>query len=542
MPALTVSEPGRYARFKIVLDDPALNPGLGFGDYAVALAEMTLYSRAEFAVGIFGGWGSGKTTLMQAVCNRLADDDHVVTVWFNAWRYEKDPHLIIPLLAVLRDALQAKAETRTAPWARKAAINVGCAGRALLAGLKLSVDAIPGFKIDFEPGKAIEAGSKRDSNGPVSFYHAGFTLLRKAIADISEKGARRVVIFVDDLDRCLPTSALEMLESMKLLFGVEGCVFVVALDEEIVEAAVALKYGATAEVSGAEYIKKIFQVPFTLPRTGISQLPDYLDLIETTAGFGEAQLADFRDHVRPHFGYLADEGAINPREIKLLINTYVLQLKVLWSRLGDDLDPDVVLALLCMNFRLDWRPYHDQLTAQPQVVQLILQNAVRSPGASGEVRLPGAGQPIPPSLLRYLGNAAWPLLRVTDLRPYLTVVESTWSADPWIPQVWAIALRLRQSADEMMSGAAPRADLELLVRDAQDLRDFIARRKEPVASLRGVHRDLEETATQIVASLTESASSPDAQIERLRTRLTAMFDRLDAGLRDYQRYAHADQE
>jgi hypothetical protein len=539
-PALAAAEPGGYAGFKVIPDDPALNPGLGFGAYAAALAEMTLYSRAEFAVGVFGGWGSGKTTLMRAVCERLADDDRVVTVWFNAWRYEKDPHLIIPLLAVLQDELREKAKARTAPWARDAAVTVGRAGRALLAGLTLSVDAIPGFKIDFEPDKVIEKISKSDAEGPVSFYHAGFALLRKAIADISGKGARRVVIFVDDLDRCLPASALEMLESMKLLFGVEGCVFVVALDEEIVEKAVAVKYGAAAEVSGAEYIKKIFQVPFTLPEAGIGQLPGYLDLIEAAAGFGEAQLADFRDHVRPHFKYLADEGAFNPREIKLLINTYVLQVKVLWPRLGDGLNPDIVLALLCMNFRLDWRSHHNQLTAEPQLVQPVLRDAVGSPDADGEVWLPGAAQPIPPSLLRYLRGAAWPLLGATDLRPYLAAGASTWSANPWIPNARVMAFRLRRSADEVLSGATPRKGLRSLVRDAQDLRDFIAKRGEQAGSLRGIRRNLEEAAAQIVASLTESASSPDAEVEFLRTRLTAMFDRLDAGLRDYQRYANAD--
>ena len=213
---------------------------------------------------------------------------------------------------------------------------------------------------------------------------------------------------------------------------------------------------------------------------------------------------------------------------------------MLGPRLGDDLDPDVVLALLCMNFRPDWRSYHDQLAAEPQLVQPVLREAVRSPGACGEVWLAGAAQPVPPSLLRYLGDAAWPLLLVTDLRPYLTAAESTWSADPWIPQARTMALRLRRSADEVTSRSAPPEGLELLVRDAQDLRDFIARRKEPAGSLRGIRRDLEETATRIVTSLMESASSPSTEVELLRTRLTAMFDRLDAGLRDYQRYANAD--
>ena len=103
-----------------------------------------------------------------------------------------------------------------------------------------------------------------------------------------------------------------------------------------------------------------------------------------------------------------------------------------------------------------------------------------------------------------------------------------------------MALRLRRYADEVTSRSAPPEGLELLVRDAQDLRDFIARRKEPAGSLRGIRRDLEETATRIVTSLMESASSPSTEVELLRTRLTAMFDRLDAGLRDYQRYANAD--
>lgn len=513
----------------MVLDDPAPVPALGFGDYAVSIAELITRSRAEFAVGIFGSWGSGKTTLMRAVRAQLTGDD-VVTVWFNAWRYERDPHLIIPLLDVLREVLQGS----SSPWARDAAVSVGRAGRALLAGVKLSVDAIPGLRIELDPDKVMAEIRKSNGKGPLSFYHAGFTLLQQSIASISAGGARRVVIFVDDLDRCLPETALELLESMKLLFGVPGCVFVAALDQKIVNKAIAIKYGVGSEVSGEEYIKKIFQVPFTVPQPGISQLPDYLDDIEAAAGFGEAQLADFREHVRPHFRFLAEEGTINPREVKLLINTYVLQLKVLSSRLGDDLDPDVALALLCMSSRQDWRPCHDQLAAEPQVVQPLLRDAARSPGEAGDVWLPGAAEPVPLSLLRYLSDVAWPLLQVRDLRQYLIVAESTWSADPWIPQARIMAVRLRRSADEAISRQAPEP-VASLVRGAQDLRDFIARQRDMAGSLRGIWRDLEETASQIVACLNE----PTTDAELLRARLTAMFDRLEAGLRDWQRNALA---
>lgn len=68
-----------YADFTILLDDPAQTPGLGFNAYADALAGIVAHSRAEFAVGIFGTWGSGKTTLMRAIQARLkgrADTRH----------------------------------------------------------------------------------------------------------------------------------------------------------------------------------------------------------------------------------------------------------------------------------------------------------------------------------------------------------------------------------------------------------------------------------------------------------------------------------
>ena len=50
--------------------------------------------RAEFALGIFGSWGSGKTTLMQAIKHRLDGDERVVPVWFAAWRYEREGSLL----------------------------------------------------------------------------------------------------------------------------------------------------------------------------------------------------------------------------------------------------------------------------------------------------------------------------------------------------------------------------------------------------------------------------------------------------------------
>src|SRR5688572_27676571 len=129
---------GDYSDFTVLLDDPALEPALGWADYAGAFAELIEHSPPQFAIGIFGDWGSGKTTLMRAVSRELEERPDVVQVWFNAWRYEREEHLIVPMLDTLREGLVTWADEREAgeerSRARTAAETVGRAARALLAG------------------------------------------------------------------------------------------------------------------------------------------------------------------------------------------------------------------------------------------------------------------------------------------------------------------------------------------------------------------------------------------------------------------------
>ena len=97
--------------YQILLDAPAQSPALGYPEIATALGEIVMESAPRFAIGIFGGWGAGKTTLMQAVEAKL-DSDRAVPVRFSAWRYEKEEHLILPLLDTIRDALLDWGEQR----------------------------------------------------------------------------------------------------------------------------------------------------------------------------------------------------------------------------------------------------------------------------------------------------------------------------------------------------------------------------------------------------------------------------------------------
>lgn len=543
-----------YDDFTILLDDPAHLPGLGFDAYANALAGIVAHSPAEFAVGVFGTWGSGKTTLMRAIQTRLAGRDEIVTVWFTAWRYEKEPHLIVPLLDVLREELERRAaagkteEQAAASPARRAAVAVARAARAFLAGVKLSAKA-PAFEASWEPSKTIEALQTEDvkASDSLSFYHTAFLMLRQAISEFSAGGTRRIVVFVDDLDRCLPENALEVLESMKLFFDVEGFVFVVGLDHAIAELAVQHKYaeqGASAStppVSGTDYIKKIFQVPFALPRIGADQMHEYLNNIALNAPFAADQAADFTLHVRPHLDYVSGDNTVNPREVKRLINTYVLQMKMLSHRLMD-LNPNVVLALQCLSFRPDWRELYDHLAADPLLFQKtfgpVLQDIVEEVPAS--VWMSGAKVAVPTQFLDYLRGPAAALLQTPYLASYVSAAESTYSSDPSILEAQSVLGQVRQRVEELLTSDDPKLPYDIRSQLSRIGEELVTKRRHGDAGLEANLGVVHDQLNRIIA-LTNSdgpAAPGDSDVipDAVR-RMSSALEALDRRLRELRRLA-----
>lgn len=457
-----------YRDFQVLLDNPADNPSGGFDAYAQALADIILHSPPRFAVGIFGSWGSGKTTLMHAIGNELEPHAEVVRVYFNAWRYEREEHLIIPLLDTLRESLaawsQAHADKPEGPIARRAASAVGRAARALVLGIKLSAKIPFVAEASLDLARVAEGFDDQAADEPASFYHTSFRALEQAIAEFVAD-ERRIVVFIDDLDRCLPGSALEVLESMKLFFDLPGFVFVVGLDQAVIERSIEFKYGQggrrifvwprgagrengadsqevddaldlNSPISGGEYIKKIFQVPFSLPPIARADLVGFFNDMVDKSTLPPRQINDLRRTVVQHLPYLSPDDTVNPREIKRFVNAYTIQLKMLAPKLGPRLNPNVVLALLATSFRADWERIYGLLVADPA----RFVDAVRAPGPDGAWI---DDEPVPPSLLAYLtgpGSA----LQNADLEPYVTSVETTQTSDRSIQTAQSHLSRLRR--------------------------------------------------------------------------------------------------
>jgi KAP family P-loop domain len=360
--------PPARANYRILLDAPSRNPALGYPGIADALAGIVMESAPHFAIGIFGGWGSGKTTLMEAIETRL-DESRAVPVQFSAWRYEKEEHLILPLLDTIREAILVWGVGRPGQVraSQKTARTIGRVMRAIVAGTSVKIGVPGAIDVSFDANKALEAGQRMsdaqaEASVPRSFYHASFRALKDAFEEFAGSEAqRRIVVFIDDLDRCLPASALQVLESMKLFFDLDGFVFVVGLDREIVEDVVDSKYRLEAggsgdqrretRVLGGEYIKKIFQVPYTVAPVDVGQLRAFLDAVyQETDLLPPEQQQEFERVVEPHLPFLVSDGSVNPREVKRYLNAYTIAMKI-----DGTLDQNAVLALLLtLEFRTDW--------------------------------------------------------------------------------------------------------------------------------------------------------------------------------------------
>ena len=319
-------------------DTPSEDPRLGFEAYAAALAAAIRGGEpAQFTIGIYGAWGSGKSSLLNAIDAHFVGDEDVIAVRFDAWRYERAEHISVPLLHAVHQVLAERDE----PELRS---RVSQALGSLVRGLSLNFGVAT---LDLDKVVADPA-----SSGEMSMLDAAYVKPYEDMKLISQAlGGRRIVVLVDDLDRCSPAKVVGVLEAINLVLDVPGFVFVLALDYEVLVEAVVTRY---PHASGHVFIEKMIQVPFRVPRLNLTREDFLADLIPDW----ESRQSSLPDQ----FGETAFDVCTlglnaNPRQIKRFINSvYVL------SAVAETTGIAVDLRLLAgvVGLQLRWPPeYQD---------------------------------------------------------------------------------------------------------------------------------------------------------------------------------------
>jgi hypothetical protein len=259
--------------FEINPDDPFKNDKLKREEEAKTLTNLVKNYADGFVLAINNEWGSGKTTFVKMWQAHLKKEG-VESLYFNAWENDYQEDVLVALLSELeelKDEEKANFDTvikKAVPMAGKVASG---ALKALLAtyGLdKVLQGAIDG---------AIEGGeellkSEIDAYGK---RKEGLKDFQESLENYAQAVTEEhpLVFIIDELDRCRPSYAVEVLEQVKHIFSVPGIVFVLAIDKIQLGHAVKGVYGSS-EMDDVEYLRRFIDVEFSLPK------PDSLSFIQ----------------------------------------------------------------------------------------------------------------------------------------------------------------------------------------------------------------------------------------------------------------------
>ena len=365
-----------------IVNDCALTEGrapkrdeLGFEHYAVALSRVITDNDEPLTIGVYGKWGTGKTSLLRLIEQQLGNRTNVMTVWFNAWRYGHEAHPLIPLIErILTEFRGTKGRAFSEKLAQQGQTVVDIL-ESVLSSLTISV-GVPSnspisASVSVDGNKLVRAWKKIRSRGvlPSTLYLDAFRRL-DAIALPKHK---RIVVLVDDLDRCLPENAIRLLESIKLALSLPGFAFVLAVSPKIVLQYLQHKYqdefGIT-EFDSRNYLEKIVQIPFYLP-----------DHTERMRSFCQSLLTAVPQEQRRHFGTILPMIARCCRGVPRLaisfFNSILIARAIYQDMTGRNpgANEEVPLVAFAVDriLQLVWRDTYDLLVTSP----LLCENAAK---------------------------------------------------------------------------------------------------------------------------------------------------------------------
>jgi hypothetical protein len=384
-------------------DNPIDHPDLdafGFRPYIERLdALVAAAQRLPLTIGVFGPWGTGKSSFLTMWEQYMKSRDPAArTLRFNPWKYDQKVDvwaaLIQSLLAELKQN-QALAETTT-QLARHIAWLM------LRGGLSKAGNLATGGIFSQETfQQALDAIAEKDA-AYCKFINTFESTFEQAVSSYVGKDGR-LVVFVDDLDRCTPEASLAVLEALKLFIGDARCVFVIAMDFDAVVAVAESRFSQDALLTGNAYLEKIIQIPFFLPTVSFdtlkaSLLPQVGDL---------ARSDEFWELIQIGLG-------ANPRRVRRYINVLNLAMVThgLTGSSSEELHHTLQLAELLI-IRSEHREFFRYLTTHPDAWRRLEQAVEPLKDVGGETTADLAK--VGPDLEGFAANPA--LVRLLATKP-----------------------------------------------------------------------------------------------------------------------------
>ncbi|MFM0142446.1 KAP family P-loop NTPase fold protein [Paraburkholderia sp. RL18-085-BIA-A] len=292
---------------------------LNFGIVADACAKLLQQARGEpISVGISGGWGAGKSSLVKMVGQRLEGfnepgENSYVFVTFNPWLYQDFDSARSALLQLVGDKILEEASEREGLRDKALRllkrINVlrlvqlgGEAAATYFTGVPVGMIGRAMKKFGLLDSDKKDDEDKKDDDKDDGLLKKAEPLslpneiheFRVALEALLEELKITLVVFVDDLDRCLPKTAISTLESIRLLLFIKRSAFVIAADNDFIKGAVRIHFAGTEikDEVATNYFDKLIQVPLHVPRLGVNEAKAYIALLLLQRACQDGQLED----------------------------------------------------------------------------------------------------------------------------------------------------------------------------------------------------------------------------------------------------------
>ena len=417
-------------------DHWTLDDGLGFGATAKQLARVALQAQPPFTVALTGKWGAGKTSVLrqafatlggepiaqalpfgEPLSDRAFDQDvgemwqklsyfgtksgdksglseeqlelgnlaeRCLCVWYSPWQHQQADNPLLPLLLEIKKQYNtlAKAKKITADIS-KGSGRIGITLLEKVIDASLSIAAKNQIKIasgtSAEIAKAWQGNeSELDQISDGQRFHLLFeeaieTLLRSRKGRFKFNDAARLIIFIDDLDRCEESVIVQLLESIKLYLHSQRCVFILGIDPDAVLGALKRHWKERSEQSNAEYLEKLVQAQLEVPQPSTklvrslieAQLSDHGIPIEappqpsaTEKANGDKDQAKDADSAIDDLSIMLEKLLEpNPRKIKNFLNSLGAQWHLLpeAARVGENAHLFALFHYLRLYHRPAWR-------------------------------------------------------------------------------------------------------------------------------------------------------------------------------------------
>ena len=357
--------------------DQALEAGgsdsLEIASYHEALVDFIKKTDTPMTIGVQGEWGSGKTSLLNQIWNRLEesnnehdDDENFLQIWVNSWEHSllctPEECLLKIVNEIIQELLEADVDKSKKDKVKegvqslmRGALRIGSSLAAGNAGTQ-AVDSI--FSSETNTIKEL----RRQLNSLV-----------EEIKELESNPYQRVVVYVDDLDRIDPEDAVSILELLKNIFNIKDCVFVLAIDYQVVVKGLKEKFGDPTPENEWEFrsfFDKIIQLPFSMPM-GSYDIGKYVLSLLGDINYYESDNDQLDEELIKSLVTLSI--GTNPRSIKRLINSLSL-IKILNDTKNESGSVDgstidnkdvatVLLAMVCLQIANS--DIYDMLVAEP---------------------------------------------------------------------------------------------------------------------------------------------------------------------------------